>query len=490
VEPENIYGGLAAIDVPILGNDSTVGELQCVVQELVAQVNVANKALATAGYIIAERSREAMQQSKIGSDMATEALLKAYEVAAVAASSSRQLWKMCGQMAGPDMPPRTKDGERKPETTGRNLASTLLGVQLRQEEVAISHFRGPTSNEFILKFTRTGTGSSHEDLLRASKAMGMKRELKVFAKIPHADVDQEIYFLLRCMVKSGEAENSYTARSGRPAAWLIDNGESSPYSFGTVMEVRALMGPAARKEEARRIEEAKATRRKRALNREAVGASLKESVREMGMMEDIVRDEACEKGIVKGGGIRKKDKAVVSIFRGIKLDSVPAWANYGRGRGRGRGGASVSARGDGRGARGGQGIRGARGRGRGRGGARGGNSRGARGSGRGRGSSQSLTRSNAVVADTDRKRKSDEEDTDEAKKVKLMEMASPHSAASASSVPYSSSRPSTSKPSSFPSTASTSAASSQERKKEGKSLIGILMSGKDLDVGKGFRLFD
>jgi hypothetical protein len=99
-------------------------------------------------------------------------------------------------------------------------------------------------------------------------------------------------------------------------------------------------------------------------------------------------------------------------------------------------------------------------------------------------------RSNAVVADTDRKRKSDEEDTDEAKKVKLMEMASPHSAASASSVPYSSSRPSTSKPSSFPSTASTSAASSQERKKEGKSLIGILMSGKDLDVGKGFRLFD
>jgi hypothetical protein len=209
----------------------------------------------------------------------------------VAASSSRQSWKMCVQMAGPDMPPRTKDGERKPETTGRYLASTLFGVHLRQEEVAISHLRGPVLNEFIIKFTRTGTGSSHEDLLCASKAMGMKRELKVFAKIPQADVDQEIYFLLRCMVKSGEAENSYTARSGRPAAWLIDNvdGESLPYSFGTVMEVRALMRPAAPKEEARRIEEAKATRRRRALNREAVGASLKEAVREMGMTEDIIR---------------------------------------------------------------------------------------------------------------------------------------------------------------------------------------------------------
>jgi hypothetical protein len=137
VEAENIYGGLAAIDVPTIGNESTVGELQCVVQELVAQVNVANKALATAVYIIAGRSQEAMQQAKIGSDMATEALLKAYEVAAVAASSSRQSWKMCVQMAGPDMPPRTKDGERKPETTGRYLASTLFGVHLRQEEVAI-----------------------------------------------------------------------------------------------------------------------------------------------------------------------------------------------------------------------------------------------------------------------------------------------------------------------------------------------------------------
>jgi hypothetical protein len=56
---------------------------------------------------------------------------------------------------------------------------------------------------------------------------------------------------------------------------------------------------------------------------------LKEAIREMGLMEDIVRDEAMEKGIVRGGGIRKSDKADVAIFRGIKIDSVPAWANYG-----------------------------------------------------------------------------------------------------------------------------------------------------------------
>jgi hypothetical protein len=292
---------------------------------VVGQVNVAHKALATAGYVVAERSREALQQVKISSDMATEALLKAYEVAAVAASSSRQSWKMCITMTGPDMPARSKDAERKPETTERYLAQTLFGVTLRPEEVAISHFRGAHSNEFILKFTRTGFGTSHEDLLHASKSMGRNRQLQVYAKIAPADIDSEIYFLLRCMVKAGEAENCYTARSGRPAAWLKqDDGISAPFSFSTVMEVRALMGPDTRKEEARRMEEAQVGRRKRALTREAVGSGLKEAIREMGLTEDVIRDEACEKGIVKGGGIRKKDKADVSIFRGIKLDSVPA----------------------------------------------------------------------------------------------------------------------------------------------------------------------
>jgi hypothetical protein len=154
VEAENIYGSIAAIEVPLLDSPLVVGDLQLVVQEVVGQVNVAHKALATAGYVVAERSREALHQARISSDLATESLLKAYEVAAVAASSARQSWKMCIQLSGPDMPLRSKDAERKPETTGRYLATTLFGVTQRPEEVAISHFRGPHSNEFIMKFTR------------------------------------------------------------------------------------------------------------------------------------------------------------------------------------------------------------------------------------------------------------------------------------------------------------------------------------------------
>jgi hypothetical protein len=356
IEAEAIYGCIAAVEVPVLDSDSlSVCDFHKAMQEVVSQVNVAHKALATAGYVTAERSREALQQSKISSDLATEALLKTYETAAVASLSARQSWKMCIQLSGSHMPARTKDAERKPETRGRFLASKLFGVKLKPEEVAIAHFRGAQSNDFIIKFIKTGTGSSHEALLYASRAMGQNRKVQVYAKIAQADVDQELYFLLRCMVKAGEAENCYMARSGRPAAWLkLPNGASS-YSFSTVMEIRAMMGPDARKEEAHRIEEKKESRRKRALDREAVGSGLKEAIRKMGMLEDIARDEAGQKGIVQGGGIRMSDKADVAIFIGLKLDSVPAWAEYGPGRGRGRGrgqGDSNRGRGDAQGARG------------------------------------------------------------------------------------------------------------------------------------------
>jgi hypothetical protein len=368
VEAEHLYGAIEAIEVPLLDQDDLgVAQLQYVVRDLVGQLNGAHKQLATAGYMVAERSRESLQQAKVSSDMSTEALLKAYEVATLAASISRQSWKMCISLTGPDMPVRTKEAEKRPDTTGRYLAQSLFGVTLKQEEVSIAHFRGATSNDLILKFTRTGFGTSHEDLLHASKALGRNRELQVYAKIAAAEADSEIYFLLRCMVKAREAENSYTARSGRPAAWLVsaeEEGISAPYSFGTVMEVRALMGLAARKEETKRMEGSQAGRRKRALTREAVGSGLKETIRDMGMAEDVIRDEAREKGVIQGGGIRWKDKADVSIFRGIKMDSVPAWADFGRGRGGGRGVVM--------GARGGYGSRGARGDG-------GGSGRGARG---------------------------------------------------------------------------------------------------------------
>jgi hypothetical protein len=251
------------------------------------------------------------------------------------------------------------------------------------------------------------------------------------------------------------------------------------------------MGPDSRKEETRRMEEAQVGRRKRALTREAVGSGLKEAIREMGLTEDVIRDKACQKGIVKGGGIRKKDKADVSIFRGIKLDSVPAWAEYSRGRGvmGARGGHGLrGAHGghDNRGARGGQGLRGALARGRGRGGidsrGRGSGGRGGRGGGRNRGGSGQplLSGSNLSVIDApDRKRKLTEEDkaTEEAKKVKLMELASPTDQAAEAAA----SEPAATPPSS---------SSSSPLKKGGKSLIGILMSGKELDVARGFRLFD
>jgi hypothetical protein len=192
-EAEAIYGSIAPVAVSILASDSlSLSDLQGAMLDVVAQVNVANKALATAGHVTAERSREAIQQAKISSDLATEALLKSFEVAAVAASSARQSWKMCVQMSGPDMPARSKEAERKTETTGRYLASKMFGVTLKAEEVAIAHFRGAHSNDFIIGFTRTGSGSSYEALLHASKAMVQNRISQVYAKIMQANIDMEM----------------------------------------------------------------------------------------------------------------------------------------------------------------------------------------------------------------------------------------------------------------------------------------------------------
>jgi hypothetical protein len=499
VEAEDILMGISQIEVPLLERDDlTLADLQHVVTDVVVQVNKAHTALATAGHTTAERSREALQQARIAGDLATEALLKAYEVSAVAASCSRQSWKMCVVMGGPHMPPRLKGAERKLETTGRYLAYKLFGVNIKMEELAICHFRGQSSSDFILKFTRTGNGSSHEDLLRASKAMGRKRSHQVYAKIPQADVDMEIYFLLRCMVKAGEAENTYTARSGRPAAWLKPlqgSGEVAPYTFGDVMEVRALMGPKSRKEEARKVEENKISRRKRALCREAVGYGLREVIREAGMAEDIVRDEAMEKGVpgIPGGGIRRMDKADLAIARGINMDSLPAWAEHGRGRGRGRGRGdrgSKPARGGAqgvRGARGGFGSRGGGGRGdagryRGRGG------RGGRG--RGKANDLEMTGGNSeAVPDRKGKRKITEENiADEAKKVKLTDLTSePPAPSSSSSGPPLPAISANSAATPSPSTSGTAQAQKGGKK---KSLLGQLLTDGKVDAGRGFGLFD
>jgi hypothetical protein len=240
------------------------------------------------------------------------------------------------------------------------------------------------------------------------------------------------------------------------------------------MEVRALMGPKARKEEARKVEEGKLSRRKRALCREAVGSGLREVIREAGMAEDIVRDEAMGKGLpgIPGGGIRKMDMADLAIARSIKMDSIPAWVDHGRGRGRARGRKPSNWS---RGGGGAQGVRGSRGglgtRG---GGDRGGRYRGrvGRGGGKGRGKDLEMTGGNSeAVPNRKGKRKVTEENSDEAKKVKLTEPTSSSTAGPSSAGPSSSS----------------SATATKEKK---TTLLGHLLNDTKVDAGRGFGLFD
>jgi hypothetical protein len=178
--------------------------------------------------------------------------------------------------------------------------------------------------------------------------------------------------------------------------------------------------------------------------------------------------------------------------------------------------ASVNwARGGARGGYGSRGARGVRGRG-GRGGGGGGGSRGdaskARGRGGrgGRGKITDLTGGNAEsVPDRKGKRKLVEDSiSEEAKKVKLMELASdsqlttvpPQPAAGPSAGPSSkptpgpSSRPSASASAASSATVSSAASASIRAPKieasKKKSLLGLLLTGREIDVGKGFGLFD
>jgi hypothetical protein len=58
VEAKQLYGALEAIGVPLLDQDDLgVEQLQYVVRDLVGQLNTAHNQLATAGYVVAERSR-------------------------------------------------------------------------------------------------------------------------------------------------------------------------------------------------------------------------------------------------------------------------------------------------------------------------------------------------------------------------------------------------------------------------------------------------
>jgi hypothetical protein len=91
----------------------------------------------------------------------------------------------------------------------------------------------------------------------------------------------------------------------------------------------------------------------------------------------------------------------------------------------------------------------------------------------------------------DRKRKIDDDGTEEAKKVKLMELASPTSSSSVSAASDPASQPAPASILSVSSSPSPSASGQAKKKKEGgKSLLGMLLSGERVNVGKGFRLFD
>ena len=166
------------------------------------------------------------------------------------------------------------------------------------------------------------------------------------------------------MAGSGQANNVFTARSGKPCIWMkLPDGQEKPIAFNTEQEVRQAMSQASLDEEQKRINNRKEIRTRITLERETLKNGIKQAHRDAIEAEATARDISKTRG--NNGNIRNIDKAelAINLDRGVK--SLQGWQgsrNMASFRGTGRRSRSRNKSehsGRGGGARGGRGARGA-----------------------------------------------------------------------------------------------------------------------------------
>ena len=342
-----------------------LNQLHQMVIDLADSVHQSKHGLVSAGLKEITTRQELYKEIQVATETATEGLITAHEAKATAASASRQSFKMCLILSGDNMPPRSPQGEKDPKTSIRKIIKHFLDLDLNTfqgEQLAGGHYHGRKSKEFMAKFTIVGEGSAHEAILQAART---KKPQGFRVKICPADADSTIYFLLRCMAGSGQANNVFTARSGKPCIWMkLPDGQEKPIAFNTEQEVRQAMSQASLDEEQKRINNRKEIRTRITLERETLKNGIKQAHRDAIEAEATARDISKTRG--NNGNIRNIDKAelAINLDRGVK--SLQGWQgsrNMASFRGTGRRSRSRnksehSGRGGGA-ARGGRGARGA-----------------------------------------------------------------------------------------------------------------------------------
>ena len=216
----------------------------------------------------------------------------------------------------------------------------FLDIDLDQafpNQLGGGHYHGKKSNDFLASFTIVGEGSAHEAILQKARD---KKPQGFRVKVSPADADSTIYFLLRCMVGSGQANNVFTARSGKPCVWVkLPDGQEKPIAFNTEQEVRQAMSQKSLEEENRRINDKKEIRSRIVLERESLKRGIKQAHEEAFEAEATAREISKTRG--NNRSLRNYDKAdiAISLDKGVK--SAPGWTGTRgkvglRGRGSGR----------------------------------------------------------------------------------------------------------------------------------------------------------
>ena len=318
--------------------------------------NVAKFQEATVGAL-----RELNKGVNTATEIATTAVVAAHEARVIAASATRQNTKLCLILSGNKMPDRDERGEKYPITVAAAIIKNFLGIDVGpkgQDHIGGGHYQGYTNN-FIVKFIKVGEGSEHERVLNEARK---QKPQGFYAKVMESPTDSEMYFLLRCMKEVGEASSIYTARSGKPAAFLKDpegKSDDRPMSFDSVQDIRQIMTPKSLKEEQKRIQEAKEERKRKKKERELLKRGIKRT------FEQALQDEEDTRRI-NNGTLTNEDKITIATRRDVNLACTSGWPGItgnarrgrgrgGRSRGRGRGGNHGNRGGFGHHSRGGRG---------------------------------------------------------------------------------------------------------------------------------------
>jgi hypothetical protein len=196
-------------------------------------------------------------------DGAAYAHRTAVESGNAANDASRCYSKQCLVFSGEHMPARLErlEDDDGPKHLIEKIVTPLLGIQIDVNEIAVAHYMRRTgkTTDMIARFTRQAPGSAYVRCLNASRALSVKnqdktvtRKVKIWARINESGLDAHISYLLRQMVKAGQATGISVGMGGRVSA-MVKYGNSREefrrLQFSTVSDVREVMNRASREQE-------------------------------------------------------------------------------------------------------------------------------------------------------------------------------------------------------------------------------------------------